>query len=116
MLLVGLACFTSVGAGATPAFRPLRVSYFQEVLIGSKTCDVTDSAYGAKGDGKADDAKHLQALLEDQSCSEVLLRGGTFLSSALEVLASRAACLRTRRISSASAVRIDVEPALGMQR
>ena len=47
------------------------------------SCDARQR--GAKGDGKADDAKHIQALLEDESCSEVLLRGGTFLSSALEV-------------------------------
>ena len=47
------------------------------------SCDARQR--GAKGDGKADDAKHLQALFDDESCSEVLLRGGTFLSSALEV-------------------------------
>lgn len=47
-------------------------------------CDVRQR--GAKGDGKSNDAKHLQAALDDPSCDAIVLtQGHTFLSGGLTV-------------------------------
>ena len=53
-------------------------------LGAATSCDARQR--GAKGDGKADDAKHLQAALDDPRCDTVVLTANhTFLSSALHV-------------------------------
>ena len=65
--------------------RRSHVVHEAAILIGAATsCDARQR--GAKGDGKADDAKHLRAALDDLRCDTVVLTANhTFLSSAMHV-------------------------------
>jgi polygalacturonase len=74
-----------VAAVLSPAGAAVPTSSSRGSDLGAATsCDARQR--GAKGDGKADDAKHLQAALDDPRCDTVVLTANhTFLSSALHV-------------------------------
>ena len=87
--LLAACCLSSLSTAAPPPDDIATTTPAAVAATNTATTACDALGRGAKGNGKNDDSKHLQALLDDPACHEVVLNAGkTFLSGALHITRS----------------------------